>query len=654
MRIIHLIVLSGFLLSLSVFSNSVSANKLLPVELFSGGVDYDQVTISPTGKYLSLVSEVDGRRNLYILDLKNYQIINTVAFPRNAQVGDYHWVNEERIVLEKQYLRGWTDHPLYYGELFAINADGSRGRYLIGYQGEAAGFTRLRKATAVDGTSYVLDPLIDDEDHLLVYTIPWTSSKEPTTVVYKVNVRSGKRRKIASSPAGLGGFLTDRQGNVRVAMSSQDAINLQVFTRGVENKDWKELELPDGIATLSPIAFDESGKNLYVNASLQGEPSGIFKLNLESGKINKIFQDDTVSPSKLWLDKTTRELYAVELESGYPTFAFIKPKHTLAKRLKGLLGALGGDQVRIVSSTVDNNKSIVYAFSGSNPGAFYLFNGESNELAFLFRARKSIDTKLMAEVKPIDFTTRDGIKVYGYVTLPQGVEHKNLPLVVMPHGGPHGVRDWWEFDPEAQLLANRGIAVLKVNFRGSGGFGASFEQAGFRQWGNKIQKDIIDGTKYLIEQGIADKDNICIMGSSFGGYSALQSSIMEPDLFKCAIGVVGVYDMPMMYEEGDVATRRSGQKYLERVLGENEDVLKAYSPVHNIDKLKAPVLIVHGGDDERAPIEQAESLIDALKAADHPYVYELLEDEGHGFYKPEHRTKYYKKVISFLDEHLEL
>nr|WP_249365810.1 S9 family peptidase [Pseudoalteromonas sp. NEC-BIFX-2020_002] len=260
----------------------------------------------------------------------------------------------------------------------------------------------------------------------------------------------------------------------------------------------------------------------------------------------------------------------------------------------------------------------------------------------------------MAETRPISFTSRDGLTIHGYLTLPNNATEKNLPLVVMPHGGPHGPRDWWGFDPDAQLLANRGMAVLKVNFRGSGGFGRNFEHAGHRKWGAEIQYDIIDGVKHLIEQGTVDKNNMCIMGASFGGYSALQSAIIEPDMFKCAIGVVGVYDLPLMFDEGDVAERESGQRYLKNVLGTDEAQLKAFSPSYNIDKLKAPVLIVHGGEDERAPIEQAESLVAALKKANHPYVYELLEDEGHGFYKPEHRTRYYKQVLAFLDQHLTL
>ena len=223
----------------------------------------------------------------------------------------------------------------------------------------------------------------------------------------------------------------------------------------------------------------------------------------------------------------------------------------------------------------------------------------------------------------------------------------------MPHGGPHGVRDTVHYDSTSQMLANNGLAVLKVNFRGSGGYGENFERAGHRKWGAEVQFDIIDGVKHLIDTGIADQGNICIMGASFGGYSALQSSIIEPDMFKCAIGVVGVYDLPLMFEEGDIQRRRAGTEYLHAVLGNDEKELKAFSPVHNIDKLKAPVLVVHGKEDERAPIEHAEHLIAAMEKHEHPYEYMEFKDEGHGFYNQEHRTKYYQKVLTFLNKHLE-
>lgn len=632
----------------------VWAKAELPIEAFSSDVKYENIQISPSGEYLSFISKIEGKSQLITYSLKQKKPLHAVNFPANGQVGDYVWVNDKRIVLEKQYLRGWQDHPQYHGELFAVNVDGTKGRYLIGYQGEQQTGTRIKKNTPIYGTSYILDPLLDDDKHMLVMTWPWVGTDEPATVVYKVNVVSGKRTKVTLSPAPLANMLTDQDGNVRISVSSVDYNNPQVHIRDVKSKKWQEFKLPDNYIDVGLQAFDESGDKVFITASDMGQPRGVYELDLKTQKITKLFKDKDVSPRRVWVDQNSGELFAVELEPGYPTYAFVGSESKFSARLKSLLKSLPGHQIQLVSSTESGDKTVVRAYSDRNPGVYYLFDAKTNQLSFLFRARTGIKPELMAENKPIQFQTRDGLTISGYLTLPAGKEAKNLPLVVMPHGGPHGPRDYWGFDSTAQLLANRGMAVLKVNFRGSGGYGSAFMRSGYKKWGAEIQYDIIDGVKYVIEQGYADPKNMCIMGASFGGYSALQSAIIEPDMFKCAVGVIGIYDLPQLYTEGDVSERDNGIDFLKDAIGTDEKQLKAFSPVYNIEKLKAPVLIVHGGEDRRAPIEQAESLVDALKKANHPYELMLLKDEGHGFYKPEHRSKYFEKALAFLDEHLAL
>ncbi|WP_105253530.1 alpha/beta hydrolase family protein [Pseudoalteromonas sp. T1lg75] len=628
---------------------------LIPIDTFSRDVQYHSIKLSPNGDYMGVMTKQEGKNVLLLLDTKEFKMHHGVRFPENAQVGDYHWVNNERVVLSKEYLKGWQDHPQYYGELFGVNADGTQGRYLVGYQGEMQTGSRVRKATPLYGTSYVLDPLVHDEDKMLIVTYPWTGSKEPHTIVYEVDVNRGQRRRVMGSPSRMAQFLTDEQGRVRVSVSTDTSSDQQVHIRDLEQGEWVELPLSElDLSDIRLHGFNLEGDIVYASAAKQGEPSGLYKLNLETKEYELVHREGSVSPSKVWVDDVNKSVFAIEYEAQYPTYAFVDSEAKMSQRLKGLLQAIPGRQVRIVSSTQDGNMSVVWAGSDRHPSSYYLYNGKTNKLSFLFSSRSWVDVEKMAETTPIQFKARDGLNLYGYFTAPYGKELKDLPLVVLPHGGPHGPRDWWGFDPDVQLLASRGIAVLQVNFRGSGGFGGNFERAGYRKWGTDIQYDIIDGVKYVIAQGWVDKGNMCIMGGSFGAYSALQSSIIEPDMFKCAVGVVGVYDLPLMFEEGDIAERASGQGYLKKVLGEDETQLKAFSPSYNIDKLKAPVLIVHGGEDERAPIEQAESLIEALKKAKHPYQYVLLEDEGHGFYNESHRLHYYQQVMAFLDQHLKL
>jgi dipeptidyl aminopeptidase/acylaminoacyl peptidase len=224
--------------------------------------------------------------------------------------------------------------------------------------------------------------------------------------------------------------------------------------------------------------------------------------------------------------------------------------------------------------------------------------------------------------------------------------------VVLPHGGPHGIRDYWGFDWEVQLLANRGYGVLQVNYRGSAGFGLDFEQSGHGKWGTMMQDDLTDATKALIESGVADGNRVCIYGHSYGGFAALMGAVREPELYRCAIGSMGVYDLPLMFEKGDIADRASGLAYLRQALGEDEIDLKNRSPAFNADKIKANILLIHGARDKRAPIEQAESMQAALMKAGVSFEWLEIGDEAHGYYDEANRLAVYNKVLGFLEANI--
>ncbi|MFT6978119.1 MAG: dipeptidyl aminopeptidase/acylaminoacyl peptidase, partial [Shewanella psychromarinicola] len=639
----------ALLASSSLFTNAFAENTLSTAQLFSRGAEFENVKISPAGDYISAITQHDGKDKLLILDAKTKQVHHAVFFPANAQVGDYAWVNNERIVLQKEYLKGWTEEPQYYGELMAVNADGSRATYLFGYNsGVQQTGSHLKKNTPIRATAFILDPLPDDDRYMLVNAIPWNNysvlNYESMQTVYRVDLYRGIRRKITSSPIGYSRFLTDNDGEVRF-VAGEDTNNItKVFYR--QDGEWLNTDkLNLNLGDFYPISFAEDKNSIYAAARVQGETLGVYEINLETGAKKQIIKDDKIDPSNYWVNQTTKQLYAVEFDDGYPSYAFVNPEENHSKLLKQLLASLPGHQVRIVSETRHSEKLIVMAFNDRNPGDYYVFDTKALSLQYLASAKKWLDPELMSEVKPISFTSRDGKQISGYLTLPYGKKAKNLPLVVNPHGGPHGVRDQWGFNSQNQMLASQGMAVLQVNFRGSGGFGENFEQAGFEKWGSEVQYDILDATHYVIEQGYADKDRICISGGSFGGYSALQSAILEPNLFKCAIGFAGIYNLELMFDEGDIARRSAGTSYLKEVLGQNIEVLKAMSPSEHVDKLKANLLLVHGGDDERAPIEQLESLEKALKARDYPYEKLVMDDEGHGFYNDNNRAKYYEIML---------
>jgi dipeptidyl aminopeptidase/acylaminoacyl peptidase len=256
----------------------------------------------------------------------------------------------------------------------------------------------------------------------------------------------------------------------------------------------------------------------------------------------------------------------------------------------------------------------------------------------------------MRPKEPFTLKARDGVELHGYITRPSG--EGPHALVVLPHGGPHGFRDYWDYDWEVQLLANRGYAVLQVNFRGSGGYGEAFQSRGYTEWGARMQDDVTDATRWAIDQKIAQPDRICIYGASYGGYAALQGAVREPALYRCAIGYAGVYDLELMRSSGDIPRSRIGRALLQRALGNDLERLRAQSPANHADKIQVPVLLIHGKEDRRADFEQAKRMKAGLDKNGKRFEWMALGREGHGVYDEETRSEVYGRIVGFLDQHL--
>jgi dipeptidyl aminopeptidase/acylaminoacyl peptidase len=256
-------------------------------------------------------------------------------------------------------------------------------------------------------------------------------------------------------------------------------------------------------------------------------------------------------------------------------------------------------------------------------------------------------------MQALSFVNSDGMNVHGYFTKALGVKDKTAPMVVLVHGGPHGVRDYWGFRKSVQALATNGYSVLQVNYRGSDGYGKKFAEAGYQHWGDDIQQDIIQATHWAVEQKLAKAGNICIMGSSFGAYSAVQSATIEADLYQCVIATAGVYDLNLLDEKGDIKSLYFADSFLQRVIGTDKEALSAMSPVNYAEKLKASIFLAHGNKDERAPIIHAEKLMEALDKHNKAYQWLKIDDESHGFYDEENQQEYLNKVLEFLGKNLQ-
>jgi dipeptidyl aminopeptidase/acylaminoacyl peptidase len=343
---------------------------------------------------------------------------------------------------------------------------------------------------------------------------------------------------------------------------------------------------------------------------------------------------------------------AAVFEQGVPEIAWLNPEHPDTKLLKGLSASFPGQLVEPTSWSDDGSKVVFVVRSDRNPGEYYLYDRKAGTARFLLAQRPWIDPAKMAQVKALTVKSRSGAHVYAYVTLPPGKAASRLPMVVMPPGGPMGPRDRWEWDSDAQFFASRGYAVLQVNFHGSGGYGYKYQEAGRGVWGTLLINDITDAVRATIAAGTADPDRICIYGGSYGGYASLMSAAREPDLYQCAIPYVGVFDLAMLKRDTDMAQVRQGRAFMDMYIGDDPKVLAEHSPINYLDTLRAPIFIVHGEKDPRAPFNQAKLLRAKLEERKHPYEWLSKPKEGHGFYNVDNRTELYEKMEDFLDRHI--
>jgi dipeptidyl aminopeptidase/acylaminoacyl peptidase len=338
--------------------------------------------------------------------------------------------------------------------------------------------------------------------------------------------------------------------------------------------------------------------------------------------------------------------------AGVPQIRFFDGTHPHAVLLRELQDAFPGEIARVTSASRDGRTALVTVTSDREPGRFYVLDTASGDLKLLARSRPWLDRESLSETRPVSLQARDGVTLHGYLTLPRSAGGAAAPLVLFPHGGPFGVEDTWGFHEETQMLAARGYAVLRVNFRGSGGRGRDFMERGYRQWGGAMQDDLTDATRWAASQAGVDGARICAWGESYGGYAALMGAIREPELYRCVIGMAGPYDLPTMYRWGDTQRSTWGKGFLETTLGTDQTALLAHSPSRLADRLKAAVMIVQGGRDPRVSPQHAREMKAAMEAAGKPFEGYFPPNETHGFFADKSRREYYARVLDFLDRHL--
>jgi dipeptidyl aminopeptidase/acylaminoacyl peptidase len=613
------------------------------------------VKISPTGQYFAATSRVeDGTIQIIVIDRTSMKVISQRHFPGNDSIASFHWANKDRLVLSLARETGSLETPFLTGELFAVNADGKRGIMLTGYRSKA-------KETRV---SEVIDWLPEDDDNIIISSYSWYS-KEPHIEFYRLNIDSGRKRKLGTAPIrAVKGTqvraLTDKNGfpSLVVGVDPKDISQLLMLYRPEPNTEWRELKRfsRDG-GSFRPLAFSNDNKKVFGISSTTTITDAISVLDIASGTESLIASHPTTDLRPIFSLRNGRASEVIgavyEYDALDVTFFNDVTDAKFSAQLQGLIAAFPQQAVQINSATADGTLLVVAAESANNPLTFYLFDTLNNKVSYLMTAAPWFDNKTLPQTRIVQYKARDGQPLQGLLTLPKDKEAKALPLIMLPHGGPHGIRDSIaDLDKDAKVLAENGYAVFQPNFRGSGGFGRDFLTIGYKKWGTLMIDDMTDGVRQLISDGTVDASRICSYGGSYGGYAALMSAIRQSELYKCVVNFVGVTDLALMFEEGDIPDSEIGTNVLDDYLGRSDDVLIKQSPVKNLDKLKAPVFIIHGEQDKRVPMIQAEVLRDALQKRNHPMEWLVKSTEGHGFYKPENNVERWQKMLTFFDKHI--
>lgn len=634
------------------FGNPAQAvDKQVPLADFVLQSQYSKPRLSPDGKHIAVeVKLPQGDRfvpTVTIYSLPDLTVRGAIRMPAFEVPLNFLWLTNTRLIMSKGLELGDREKPVSTGEILAFNLDGTKQEYLYGYQMFKSS-SRGDRIGDDYGYAYIDDIPRPRNNHVYLNTHQWDSKR---SMLYDVNSANASRKLLADIDMQYLSFLQQNNGMPRFAYGTDEQRNRLLYLRDDASGSWtiqKDKAYGHGFWPLTFTLDDSAYFALYTE---KGGPKQLVRQELKSGARITIAENSIGNIDVMEYD-VNHVPFAAGTQIGIPRVKYFDPAQADAVLHKQLSAQFPDSIVHFINYTDDGLKLLFSVASDRDPGSYFLFDKATNKADLLFTSMPNIFPEDMAQRHPIQFKARDGLDLYGYLTMPAHATGKKVPMILLPHGGPHGVSDTWYYDDDAQFLASRGYAVLQVNYRGSGGRGDTFTKSGHRHWGDKIQDDLIDGVKWSIAQGEVDADRMCVYGASFGGYSALMLAARAPDLFKCAVGYAGVYDLALFYEEDEAKRyKRTKNIYIDYV-GQDEQELAKFSPAKLAADIKMPILLVHGGKDKVAPVKHAEVMRDALIKAGRPPEWLLAPNEGHGFYDTKNATAFLEKLQAFLTKHL--
>ncbi|MEI6456240.1 MAG: S9 family peptidase [bacterium] len=606
------------------------AVREIPLEDFFKNPEKARYQISPDGKYFSFMAPWEKRMNIFVQEIGKDSAVRLTS-EKDRDIANYFWKNPTCIL----FLRDTGGDENF--RLYGVNVDGSNLKC----------FTDFPKVR-----TEVFDQMENFPDEVLI----GMNKRNPEVFdPYRLNIVTGEMKQLAENPGNIQGWMMDHAGKLRAATAIVDGINTQILYREKETDKFKPVLTTNFKESLSPMFFTFDNKNVYATSNLGRDKSVVVEFDIANGKeIKVLYENPDFDISGLEYSKKRKVLTIADYESWkMEKYFFDEETKKIYERVQQELPNFA---INIPWSTKEEDKFIIRAFSDRSLGGYYIYDKTTDKVQKIADISPWLKEDELAEMKPIQYKTRDSITINGYLTLPAGYTMetaKNLPVVINPHGGPWA-RDGWYFNPEIQFLANRGFAVLQMNFRGSTGYGKKFWEISFKQWGLTMQDDITDGTKWLIDQGIADPKRIAIYGGSYGGYATLQGIVKEPDLYAAAVDYVGVSNLFTFMRTIPPYWKPMLDMMYEMVGNPKADSLQfvATSPALNADKIKTPLFIAQGANDPRVNKAESDQIVEALKKRGITVEYMVKDNEGHGFGNEENRFDFYRAMEKFLTAQL--
>lgn len=595
--------------------------------------EIEAVELSSNGHFLALAQRTAAGTVVSIRETGSLR--ETIRFDPGGlgEIAVLKWIDDDRLVIGANRADSRFRVALVEPAIYVVSRDGrSKERMPANF------------LATIEG----------DPEHLLVYrcTSTWDSDGcvDEVRKVQIGHTRSGGERIIAA-PDSRAELLADRHGQVRFAISWNDSSQsrLHVHRGGSEGDGWALVNdaATTGLDT-EPLGIDEDGKHAWLSSQRKQGPSAVERYSIADGSRDEAYVDPVSDPIWPILSFDGDTPIGAWYDPVKPRAVLWNADHPDVPVMRQVMAAFPGKVVAVASASADRNLAIVYVSSSTEPGDYYLFDRAARRASLLAYGAPWLTGKQVPASRGIDFTARDGLPLHGVLTLPASGPQENLPMVVLAHGGPYEVMETAAYDGEAALLASQGYAVLRVNFRGSGGYGREFVEKGYRQWGAAMQDDLTDATRWAIAQGIADPKRICLHGMSYGGYAALMGAVREPGLYRCVAGYAAPYDLAKMYKWGSIRRSDLGLKYLERVLGKDKAELAARSPAQQAAAIKVPVLLAHGRLDARVDVQHSRALAKAMRKAG--VQAELVEypNEGHWLAIEADQEDFYTRLLAFL------